>query len=202
MKKVYTTDENEKVVPLLHITESKGVVYTKYVYKAINAWGDSFRAQEFYTTNQKSVLDNGFDKVNEVEDDVIVNIYKGGATSVVTEDVSEKEKILISPKSTESVLTKMGAKKVSKGQLNIDGQFWYLDRSKWNIMNKGDRNELYIYPTPDQEIYVGDSSSSSIGFTTDVEFYQTYLDKNKPESVSQEEWDALSYEEKNKINEC
>ena len=25
---------------------------------------------------------------------------------------------------------------------------------------------------------------------------------NKPDSVSQEEWDALSDEEKNKINEC
>jgi hypothetical protein len=115
MKKVYTTDENEKVVPLLHITESKGVVYTKYVYKAINAWGDSFRAQEFYTTNQKSVLDNGFDKVNEVEDDVIVDIYRGGATAplAITESVSEK-----------------------------------------------------------------------------------------PEGITQEEWDALSQEEKNKINEC
>jgi hypothetical protein len=89
MKKVYTTDENKKRVPLLHITESNGVIYTKYVYKAINAWGDSFRAQEFYTTKQQSVLDNGFDKINEVEDDVIVNIYRGsGATSVPT--ISEK----------------------------------------------------------------------------------------------------------------
>jgi hypothetical protein len=113
MKKVYTTDENNKVVPLLHITESKGVVYTKYVYKAINAWGDSFRAQEYYTTNQQSVLDNGFDKVNEVEDDVIVNIYKGSTATAVVETVIEK-----------------------------------------------------------------------------------------PEGITQEEWDALSQEEKNKINEC
>jgi hypothetical protein len=86
MQKVYTLDENNKRVPLLHITEGKdGTIYTKYVYKAINAWGDSFRAQEFYTTGQQSVLDNGFDKVaNEVEDDVIVDIYKGGAVSVIS----------------------------------------------------------------------------------------------------------------------
>lgn len=83
MQKVYTTDENNKRVPLLHITEKNGNIYTKYVYKAINAWGDSFRAQEFYTTNQQSVLDNGFDKVNEVKDDIIVDIYKGGAAPVV-----------------------------------------------------------------------------------------------------------------------
>jgi len=92
MQKVYTTDANNKRVPLLHITEKKNkkgemVIYTKHVYKAINAWGDSFRAQEFYTTNQQSVLDNGFDKVNEVEDDVIVNIYKGGGVTA-TADVA------------------------------------------------------------------------------------------------------------------
>lgn len=91
MQKVYTTDDNDKRVPLLHITEKNGRVYTKYVYKAINAWGDSFRAQEFYTTNQQSVLDNGFDKVNEVKDDVIVDIYRGNAsTAAPTEIVSEK----------------------------------------------------------------------------------------------------------------
>jgi hypothetical protein len=87
MQKVYTM-ENNKRVPLLHVTEKNGKVYTKYVYKAINAWGDSFRAQEFYTTNQQSVLDNGFDKVNEVKDDVIVDIYKG-STVPITETVSE-----------------------------------------------------------------------------------------------------------------
>lgn len=81
MQKVYTLNENNKRVPLMHITEKNGVIYKKYVYKAINAWGDSFRAQEFYTTNQQSVLDNGFDKVNEVEDDVIVDIYNGGGVT-------------------------------------------------------------------------------------------------------------------------
>lgn len=85
MKKVYTKDANNKVIPLTQVTESNGRVYTKYIYKAINAWGDSFRAQEFYTTNQQSVLDNGFDKVNEVEDDVIVDIYEGGVASVATQ---------------------------------------------------------------------------------------------------------------------
>jgi hypothetical protein len=88
MQKVYTLDAKNKRVPLLHITEGKdGTIYTKYVYKAINAWGDSYRAQEFYTTDQQSVLDNGFDKVNEVEDDVIVNIYKGGGVTA-TADVA------------------------------------------------------------------------------------------------------------------
>lgn len=92
MQKVYTTDKNKKRIPLTQISEDGK--YTKYIYKAINAWGDSFRAQEFYDVKRESVLDNGFDKVsNEVEDDVIVGIYKGsGSTTIETLSESKTEK--------------------------------------------------------------------------------------------------------------
>ena len=75
MQKVYYIDENNKKQPLTQSQEYKGRVYTNYVYKAINAWGDSFRAQEFYSIPRESVLDNDYVKVsNEVSDDVITNI--------------------------------------------------------------------------------------------------------------------------------
>jgi hypothetical protein len=64
-----------------------GTEYETYIYKAINAWGDSFRANEFYdkmmpedadsTLAQQSVLDNGYIKVKEVEDSVIEGIVGG-----------------------------------------------------------------------------------------------------------------------------
>jgi hypothetical protein len=38
-----------------------------YIYKAINAWGDGKWANEFYTTPEKSVIDNGFIKVDELK---------------------------------------------------------------------------------------------------------------------------------------
>jgi predicted NAD-dependent protein-ADP-ribosyltransferase YbiA (DUF1768 family) len=71
--------------PIQLTTEDKdGKTYTSYVYKAINAWGDSFRANELYdtedpanpfvTTGQKSVLDNGYIQVKEVEDSAILNL--------------------------------------------------------------------------------------------------------------------------------
>lgn len=117
-KKVYTVNEAGKRVPLIQESEYDGKTYYNYVYKAINAWGDSFRAQEFYgkefplvklsTVSTQSVLDNGFLKVTrEVEDSEI---------------------------------------------------------------------ELAL-----------------LGTTPSIE---------KPENIAQEEWDALSDEEKNKINEC
>ncbi len=52
--------------------------YTFIVYKAINAWGDSFRANEFYDGVNQSKIDNGFIKVDEADDKVIVSAFMGG----------------------------------------------------------------------------------------------------------------------------
>ena len=249
MKKVYTTDENNKRVPLLHITESKGVIYTKYVYKAINAWGDSFRAQEFYTTNQKSVLDNGFDKVNEVEDDVIVDIYKGSATPAIvsTQTASEQvgnvevvnrysvtdvqanpDKIYVFGDNTQRVGTggqaqirnnpnAMGiATKISpsmdesafmsdKDLVNnkqiIDGDIAKIKATgKVVVMPKdglGTGLAKLKEKAPQTYEYLKQRLLQEFGFNND-----TGTVSEKPDSVTQEEWDALSQEEKNKINEC
>jgi len=98
MQKVY----EEEGKPLIHYDQFKNkegelVVIPKYVYKAINAWGDSYRAKEMYGRTEDtamigriSALDNGFDKVErkitedgiertvsgEVHDGIIVDIFK------------------------------------------------------------------------------------------------------------------------------
>jgi hypothetical protein len=46
-----------------------------YIYKMINAWGEGIKANEFYTTGQKSVIDNGFEKTNEMDDKVITPYF-------------------------------------------------------------------------------------------------------------------------------
>ena len=46
------------------------------IYKAINAFGDSFRANEFYSEAKKSIIDNGMIKVEEVTDGQIVAVYE------------------------------------------------------------------------------------------------------------------------------
>lgn len=45
-----------------------------YVYKMINAWGQSKNANEFYTYGRKSVIDNGFVPVDEKTDIDVLNI--------------------------------------------------------------------------------------------------------------------------------
>lgn len=52
-----------------------------FVYKAINAWGDAYRANEFYEDAQQSVINNGFIKVDEVDDVDIVRQFAKGKKS-------------------------------------------------------------------------------------------------------------------------
>jgi ribA/ribD-fused uncharacterized protein len=102
-KKVYDSAGNPIIFPS---TSKDGITYLSYVYKAINTWGDSFRANEFYgkmfpndadsTLAQQGVFDNGYMKVNEVEDSVIENIMGDDAISELNlAPVSTSEKINI-----------------------------------------------------------------------------------------------------------
>jgi hypothetical protein len=71
-KKVY----DDYGTPLEH-TDYKGTKY--FVYKAINAWGDSFRANEFWATDHKSVIENGFMQVEDVDNNAIISKFLDGS---------------------------------------------------------------------------------------------------------------------------
>jgi hypothetical protein len=76
------------------IGDEKPIVKNYNVYKMINAWGDSFRAQEFYTTARESIIDNGFIKVdNEVSDSTIGELFSNKYKTVkqIKETLNEEE---------------------------------------------------------------------------------------------------------------
>lgn len=89
MKKVYFINEKGEHEPLIERTEDKktGIIYEKFVFKAINTLGDSFMAQEFpdkmfpnipsSTLMRASFIDNGFDKVEEKFDENDEKISSG-----------------------------------------------------------------------------------------------------------------------------
>jgi predicted NAD-dependent protein-ADP-ribosyltransferase YbiA (DUF1768 family) len=54
--------------------------YKSYVYKMINAWGDGFRANEYYDTNRDSVIDNGYIKVVNAQNSKGQRISKSEVT--------------------------------------------------------------------------------------------------------------------------
>ena len=51
----------------------KGKSYV--IYKAVNAWGDGNKANEFYDVEKPSVIDNGLEKVKPTEDNDIIDVF-------------------------------------------------------------------------------------------------------------------------------
>jgi spore coat protein CotF len=84
-KKVY----DDYGTPLEH-TDYKGQKY--FVYKAINAWGDSFRANEFWATDHKSVIENGFMKVEDVDNNAIISKFLDGSKSKTSQKTTVEKK--------------------------------------------------------------------------------------------------------------
>jgi len=82
-KKVIVGDE-----PLVH-PDRKG--NPQYIYKMINAWGDSFRANELYDSARKSVVENGYIKVDKEVDDLTIAAYFETPTTPSTELISSIE---------------------------------------------------------------------------------------------------------------
>ena len=261
-KKVYTVDEEGNPIPLVQITEYKDRTYANYVYKMINAWGDSFRANEFYdkavpgdatqTTSRASIIDNGYLKVQEqfdqnnnqissaeVEDTVIDMIYEGKLPVVA----SINNEVKVAKGSSEIVDIGNELPMLPENIEKIKG-------GTKNIINRSSRFRDGIYKLPDGTMikleykgegvveYIGDSvivsaNDTNISWNADEyargegfndfndfirnnSFSQKFINGEetrfiysvnvisleKPEGVTQEEWDKSSEEEKLKIIEC
>jgi hypothetical protein len=63
-------------------TDKNGNEKEYYVYKLVNAWGESFRANEFYDVERSSVIDNGMMKTDAFDDAYVVEIFRGGKKSL------------------------------------------------------------------------------------------------------------------------
>ena len=109
------TDKNG--VPLIHSYTKDGEIKEFFVYKAINAWGDSYRANEFYLTDKQSVIDNGFIKVKDVNNLDIIDLFKGKVRKTVTEKAF-KERVV-----NNKVVEKPSIKDVQEFDNNYDYSF-------------------------------------------------------------------------------
>jgi hypothetical protein len=66
--------------------------FPSYVYQAINAWGDSYRANEFYPNPRQSKIDNGFIKVKEVSPSDVIAYFTGREDSSTEKEISKEGK--------------------------------------------------------------------------------------------------------------
>ena len=66
-----------------YVQKKTGRLMEYFVYKHINALGDSYRAQEYYMTSRPSVFDNGLLKAEEKQDSTIIAAWKGQSNVTV-----------------------------------------------------------------------------------------------------------------------
>ena len=102
-QRVKESDE-QNADPLIHsYTNSKGELKEYYVYKMINAWGNSFSANEFYATGRSSVIDNRFLKAKEVSDAPVINAFlqKATKTTVTRKGSTVTKTVYTAPEETE-----------------------------------------------------------------------------------------------------
>jgi hypothetical protein len=156
------------------------------VYKMVNLYGDGAKASEYYTTFRPSVIENGTMPVKrEIEDRDIVNYYGG--------EIAEETVSL--PTETPTQMT--GQPKVDNSTLK-DGDVVY-DKLGTKFIFRGLRQPGQTGEgSPRLERTDGTGEIAIPG--VNIELFKESI--TKPEGVTQEEWDALSQEEKNKINEC
>jgi len=98
-----------------------------FVYKMVNAWGNSFSANEFYTIGRKSVIDNNFLKVDEMSDGPILNAFIGEQTiqtkarrgSTVVKTISTAP-VTADEASIKSQIAELEQKKKTKGITGVE----------------------------------------------------------------------------------
>ena len=93
---------------LIHsYTNKEGVLKEYYVYKAVNAWGESYRANEFYDYERPSIIENGMIKTPEYDNRLIIDAFSNKRKSLSERlaDVEYKStpKIVEQPATTESL---------------------------------------------------------------------------------------------------
>ena len=68
---------------LIHsYTDKEGVLKEYFVYKAVNAWGESYRANEFYDYERSSIIENGMIKTPEYDNRLIIDAFSNKRKSL------------------------------------------------------------------------------------------------------------------------
>jgi hypothetical protein len=133
-------------------------------------WTDQMETEPVYGTvtyegepesTQITYNFTGFQKV-KLEDMQIEELFEGEVDDTL--DAFDEE----TPTSElEVMLQDLGARKTTRGNLQIDGQYYYLEYSKWAVMQKGNTEELFIIPSQEDEKYVGSRQRVQTDFTSE-----------------------------------
>jgi spore coat protein CotF len=120
-----------------------------YIYKQINAWGDGSKANEFYNVIKKSVIPNGFETSNEVQDiDILEYFTFDEAENTAKETVTPPQTI---DESTDFIQSKISLPRRATTKVKfispIDGKNYEKEGYK-----------VIIPEYPNAEVYVSNES--------------------------------------------
>jgi len=82
-------------------TDTRGRKY--YIYKAVNAWGDGYRANEFWDTEHLSKVNNGFVPSNGADDSVIITEFMKKPDKTTTSGTPRAKGITMAPANVEKI---------------------------------------------------------------------------------------------------
>jgi len=156
-KKVYYDDGTP--VTTSYISKTTGDEIVQHVYKMINAWGDSFRANEFYNTERTSVIENGFMKVEdsviqgftdigqpytiktsaERSDETISSYFSRIPQTPVAKEISPSQKTIVPSQAP----AKVGQKSLGSIKLNIIEDWVQSGQATTTVRNSSYHNSFY-----------------------------------------------------------
>lgn len=159
--------EDNEGNPIIYPVKTKYGIQDYYMYFPINAWGDSFRLQEYYTTPRASKIENRTEKIDEIPMKEIREAYFGGdeildetnnnldnseKSDIFVEQPTKKVNISMQPDNIEKILKgektttirnelyaeKVGLKKGETGIVTFKGKDYSItNRGSYTIEEAG-----------------------------------------------------------------
>lgn len=146
---------------------------TKFAIKKLHDAGDF----TFIVGDMEGVDTPFIDYLNEIG--ATYSIYGHGRLPGISDKAMKRTKpadvvILKGKEGVDQFVTAIGGKKVSKGLLNIEGQFYYVPlgtgAGEMDIFPKPTGEDLFMYDKEENEIYIGSRKKGEKVFKVDPEF--------------------------------
>lgn len=179
MRKVYVDKANN--IPLLQISvsENNNKIYKHHVYVAINSWGDSFRAKEFY--NQELIFDNDV-AVSNMPMSIFNNgnlkvgySYNGDGKKTSTGEVSDE--VIYEILTGENVIN---SSYINKTSIQPQSQGFKNPDVILPIGTSGSGKSTFIKSLPQENLVVIEPDAMRVEFTGDIN------DKSKDKEIYEE----------------
>jgi len=124
------------------IYDEKNPAFDKFVYKAVNLYGDGVKAQEYYEDNRPSQLNNGtLHLAQELTDQQVIDSFEGTVKPIAKTPAPVVKRDIEKPKPSSSVVTI--SDKIVEGDIWYSGGIPIITTNLGGIHGAGLANQAY-----------------------------------------------------------